>query len=64
MPSDFYSSVSIITSSSALADALSTAIFNMEPNEAKSFVESKKGLKVVVVKTDGNLEIWEGIPHK
>ena len=64
MPSDYYSSVSIITSSSALADALSTAIFNMEPSEAKSFIESKKGLKVVALTTDGNLEIWEGVPHK
>lgn len=64
MPSDYYSSVSIITSSSALADALSTAIFNMEPSEAKSFIERKKGLKVVALTTDGNLEIWEGVPHK
>ena len=64
MPADFYSSVSIITSSSALADALSTAIFNMTPEEAKAFVESKKGLSVVLLTTDGKLEILEGIPHK
>lgn len=39
MPEDRYLSVSVLTEDSGLADALSTALFNMDYEEGKSFVE-------------------------
>ena len=55
MPENYYLSVSVKSSSSALSDALSTAIFNMKYDEAKSFVESQTGLFIVLVMPDGEV---------
>ena len=57
MPVDYYASVSIECGSSALADALSTAIFNMTPDEAYAFVKTLVGVKVVFVYGDGRVEV-------
>lgn len=53
MPENYYLSVSVKSASSALSDALSTAIFNMKPDEAKTFVEGLNGVFVVFVMPDG-----------
>lgn len=55
MPENYYLSVSIKSSSSALSDALSTAIFNMTYDEAVSFVNSHAGIFVVLVMPDGEV---------
>ncbi len=48
-PEMHYQSVSIITEDSGWADALSTALFNMELDEAKAFVSQLDNVKVIWV---------------
>lgn len=57
VPVNYYASVSIECGSSALADSLSTAIFNMTPDEARAFVGTLLGVRVVLVYPDGELEV-------
>lgn len=53
-PSEHCISVTVNAPSSALADALSTAIFNMEINEARALVESLRGeVEALVVTKNG-----------
>ncbi len=53
-PSEHCVSVTVKAPSSALADALSTAIFNMEINEARALVESLRGeVEALVVLKNG-----------
>lgn len=60
MPENYYLSVSVISDSSALSDALSTAIFNMEYDEAKRFAESFSSiLRVILVMPDGEVRVVE-----
>ena len=53
MPENRYLSVSVKADSSAMSDARSTAIFNMTPDEAREFVESQRGIFVVLVMPNG-----------
>lgn len=55
MPENYYLSVSIRADSSALTDALSTAVFNMQPEEAKEFIEKLPGVFAVFVMPNGNV---------
>lgn len=55
MPENRYLSVSIRANSSALSDALSTAVFNMPPDEAKSFVNGLTGVLAVLVMSSGEV---------
>ena len=59
-PENYYASVSVMTGSSALSDALSTALFNMEYDELSSFVSSQissqKEIFVIIVFPDGRVE--------
>ena len=48
-----YQSVTIVTEDSALADALSTAVFNMEPAEGKDFINSMDGVEAMWILNDG-----------
>ncbi len=57
MPENYYTSVSVISDSSALSDALSTAIFNMRYEEASEFVNGFLGIKVVLVMPDGEVSV-------
>ncbi len=61
MPENHYLSVSIISDNSALSDALSTAIFNMEYDEARSFTEGFSGITVILVMADGSVEELSGL---
>ena len=56
-PENYYASVSVMSESSALSDALSTALFNMEYEELSEFVSSHEGLFVILVMTDGKVEV-------
>ena len=55
MPEDRYLSVSVQTSDSGYADALSTALFNMELEEGKAFAEGLEGVEVLWVLPDRTL---------
>lgn len=55
MPENYYLSVSIRADSSALTDALSTAVFNMKPEDAKTFIEGLNGVLAVFVMPGGEV---------
>lgn len=54
MPSDEYLSVSILCDSSAVADAYSTAVFNMPIDEGKQFIENSDGVEAFWIMADGS----------
>ena len=56
MPERTYLSVSVHTSSSAVADALSTALFNMSIDEAREVIAEIPGTEVIYVLPDGSVE--------
>ena len=60
MPSNYFASVSIFVSDSALADSLSTALFCMNYEDGKALAESL-GARVIWVKNDGQVLMSEGI---
>jgi thiamine biosynthesis lipoprotein len=51
-PADYFSSVSILTENSALADALSTALFCMSYEDGLALVNSIGGIEVIWITTD------------
>ena len=53
MPWDTYDSVSILCDDSARADALSTAVFNMDPEAGLGFVEAQEDVEALWVFPDG-----------
>jgi len=57
MPKFTYLSVTVQTKSSAIADALSTAIFNMEIDEAEQFVSTLSDTEVTLVMADGSVRV-------
>jgi len=56
MPANYYSSVSIITDDSGIADALSTALFNMEYEEGLKLINSLNGTEAIWVFKDGSIK--------
>ncbi len=52
-PWDRYLSVSILCRDGGIADALSTAVFNMELEEGQAFIESKKDVEAMWILPDG-----------
>lgn len=59
MPADTFSSVSIITNHSGLADALSTALFNMTYEEGLELINSIDGAEAIWVFEDGTIKYSE-----
>ena len=55
MPPEYVSSVSVICADTALADALSTALFDMPPEQAIEFVDSQSGVEAVCLDKNGTL---------
>ena len=53
MPENTYDSVTILCNDSARADALSTAVFNMDPETGMAFVEAQDGVEALWVYPDG-----------
>ena len=53
MPADYFASVSIITKDSGIADALSTAIYNMPLEQGMELVESMENTEAVWILEDG-----------
>lgn len=57
MPAAHFSSVTVYTRDSGLADALSTALFNMTYDEGAALVNTLDGVKVVWALPDGEVRI-------
>ena len=61
IPADYFSSVSIITEDSGLADALSTALFCMSYEEGLSLVTEIGNIDVIWIYKDGSVKYTDGI---
>ena len=61
MPAEYFSSVTIITEDSGLADALSTALFCMSYEEGLDLINSIGGVEVIWIDLDYNLTKTEGV---
>ena len=57
-PAEYYSSVTVVTENSGLADALSTALFNMPKAKAISLLDTLDGVSAVWVYPDGRVETY------
>jgi len=62
-PENDFISVSVLTESSALADALSTALFNMPLEEGKAFVEGLADTDAFWILSDGTFEMTSGFEN-
>ena len=60
MPAEYFSSVSILTSDSALADALSTALFSMSYEDGLELVNNLGGIEVLWVDREGRTYMTDG----
>lgn len=61
MPSTYFSSVTIITADSALADALSTALFSMSYEDGLALVNGISNVEVIWITLDGTQYYTDGI---
>lgn len=61
MPADYFSSVSIFTENSGLADALSTALFCMSYEDGLKLINDIGGVDVLWVSADGETKMTENI---
>lgn len=61
-PENEFLSVTVVAESAALADALSTAIFNMTIETGERFVASHDGVEVLWVLSDGSVRRSDGFP--
>ena len=62
MPSEGFLSVCILTQSSAMGDALSTALFCMDLQSGRALIESIDGTEALWVMPDGTTERTSGFP--
>ena len=60
MPSEYFSSVSIVCKSSAVADALSTALFTMSLEEGKKIISEIDGAEALWVTPSGTKYYSDG----
>ena len=60
MPSDIYTSVSVICESSAIADALSTSLFSMSIAEGQALLKDFQGVEAMWADTNGNITFSQG----
>lgn len=60
MPSDTFISVSVLTESSAIADALSTALFSMSFEEGKALIENINDAEAMWALSNGELKYSSG----
>lgn len=54
-PKDTYLSVSVLAADSGVADALSTALFNMEPDAGLALIDGLNGIEACWVLSDGTI---------
>ncbi len=60
MPAGYFPSVTVLAEDSGLADAFSTALFNMEIEEGLAFVEGQEGVEALWVLKDGGIRCSSG----
>lgn len=63
-PENEFLSVTVVAESATLADALSTAIFNMTYDEGERFVASHDGVEALWVLANGEVRQSEGFPSE
>lgn len=63
MPENNYLSVSILCGDSGLADALSTAVFNMSFDDGKAFIESLDGVEAMWVFDEDDVKYTDGFKN-
>ncbi len=61
MPAGYFSSVSVFTEDSGLADALSTALFCMSYEDGLALIESLGGVEAIWVDTEYNVTYTSGV---
>ena len=61
MPAAYFSSISVFTKDSGLADALSTALFCMSYEDGLALVEKLGGVDVIWVDANGGVKMTDGI---
>lgn len=61
MPADYFASVSIVTTDSGRADALSTSVFNMSIEDGIDFVNSLDDVEAMWILHDGSVVLSAGI---
>ena len=62
-PKNTYMGVSVLCEDSGIADALSTAVFMMEPQEALDFIDTIDGAECILVLNDGTKLTTEGFKN-
>ena len=60
LPADTFSSVTVITPDSGIADALSTTLFNMSLEEGMQFVKEQDQVEAMWVSEDGTIAYSDG----
>ena len=60
MPAEYFSSITILTKDSGLADALSTALFCMSYEDGLALIQSIGGIDVLWVYPDGTMAMTDG----
>ena len=60
MPGNRYLSVSVMTPSSALADALSTALFNMDIDDARALISTLGNVEATFILPNGEIVVARG----
>lgn len=60
-PSNYFSSVTVITKNSGLADALSTALFCMSYEEGKKIIDNIGDVEVIWIERNGNIIYTNGV---
>ena len=63
MPGEHIASVSVVIKASGEADAMSTALFNMEYEEGKALVESMEGIEAMWILNDGTVAYSSGFSN-
>ena len=61
MPAEHFSSITILTKDSGLADALSTALFSMPYEEGRALVDSLEGVDAIWISRDGTIVYTDGV---
>ena len=61
MPAEYFSSVTIITEKSGLADALSTALFCMSYEDGLALAGEVEGVEVIWIYADGEMKYTDGV---
>lgn len=59
MPADYFASVTIVAEDSGLADAMSTAVYNMSLDEGMAFVDSMDEIEAMWILEDGSIRYSE-----